>query len=169
MKIHKIALILFLSISVAISNMSMVSASNEGEKANDFTLETNTNQRFHLKDLKGKIIVMNFWTTWCTYCQEEIAELQTFYEEKAEDVELIAVNLTASEQSKHGVLQFIEQSNIPFIVPMDVKGDIANKYKIIGIPTTFIIDKKGEIKKKVLGPVTSKMLHQVIGEMQRNS
>jgi len=162
---YQIIFFLFLIIGIALSNVPKVSALNEGEKASDFTLETNSNKSIRLEDLKGKIVVMNFWTTWCTYCQEEISELQTFYKEKGEDVELIAVNLTSSEQSKQGVLQFINQSNIPFIVPMDVNGEVAKKYNIIGIPTTFIIDKKGMITKKILGPVTADMLQQLIDQL----
>lgn len=145
--------------------MYKVSAIEEGEKAISFTLETNTNKVFHLDDLKGKTVIINFWTTWCTYCQEELAELISFYKENKEDIELVSVNLTSSERSKQEVIQFISHSKIPFTVPMDINGEVAKKYKIIGIPTTFIIDQNGMVRKKVLGPVTAEMLHQIINEM----
>ncbi|HZH62086.1 MAG TPA: TlpA disulfide reductase family protein [Metabacillus sp.] len=164
-RFFKAILFIFLLTSIEMNNISRVNALNVNEEASDFTLETNKNQTIHLQDLKGKMVVLNFWTTWCTYCQEELAELQTFYEEKGDGVELIAVNLTASEQSKQGVLHFIDKSNIPFIVPMDVKGEVAKQYKIIGLPTTFIIDKKGKIKKKILGPITAELLHQYIDQL----
>lgn len=163
-RFFKVILFLFLLINIEMNNISQVNALNVGEEANDFILETNKNQTIHFEDLKGKTVVLNFWTTWCTYCQEELAELQTFYEEKGDDVELIAVNLTASEQSEHGVLQFIDKSDIQFIVPMDIKGEVAKQYKIIGIPTTFIITKNGKVKKKILGPITAEMLHQYIDQ-----
>ncbi len=145
--------------------MYKVSAIEEGEKAISFTLETNTDKVFHLDDLKGKTVIINFWTTWCTYCQEELAELISFYKENKEDIELVSVNLTSSERNKQEVIQFINHSKIPFTVPMDINGEVAKKYKIIGIPTTFIIDQNGMVRKKVLGPVTAEMLHQIINEM----
>jgi len=164
-KFFKVFLFIFLLTSIEMNNISKVNALNEGQEASDFRLETNKNQTIRLEDLKGKTIVLNFWTTWCTYCQEELAELQTFYEEKGDNVELIAVNLTSSERSKQGVLHFIKKSNIPFTVLLDVKGEVAEQYKIIGLPTTFIIDKKGNIKKKILGPITSEMLHKQIDQL----
>ncbi len=164
-KTSKFVFFLFIVSFVTFSNTSYGSALEQGENAHNFTLETNTSKSLSLEELKGKIVVINFWTTWCTYCQEELAELTTFYEAKKEDVDLIAVNLTSSEQSKQEVLQFINHSNIPFTVLMDVNGEVAAKYKIIGIPTTFIINKKGMVIKKVLGPVTAEMLSQIIDGM----
>ncbi|WP_338786774.1 TlpA disulfide reductase family protein [Metabacillus sp. FJAT-53654] len=137
----------------------------EGEKAVDFTLKTVEGKAFNLSDYTGKIVVVNFWTTWCTYCQEEMEELIKFREEaKSLNVELLGVNVTSSEQSENVVIQFVKDLELPFQVGLDVHGEVSKTYQIIGIPTTFIIDKKGIVKKKLLGPVTSDMLKELISQ-----
>ncbi len=158
-------ILVLLVVSFVTTNNQVVNANNEGEQALDFTLETSKEQLIKLKSFKGKTLVLNFWTTWCTYCQEEITELNKFYSEKGEDIELMGVNITSSEQSKQAVVQFIENAQIKFLIGMDINGDVSKKYGIIGIPTTFIIDKSGVIKKKIVGPVNATMLHHATSQM----
>ncbi|MBO1514490.1 peroxiredoxin family protein [Metabacillus bambusae] len=135
----------------------------EGEKAVDFTLKTVDGKVFNLSDYAGKIVIVNFWTTWCTYCQEEMEELIKFRKEaNSLNVELLGVNVTSSEQSEKAVIHFVKGIDLPFQVGLDVHGEVSKTYQIIGIPTTFIIDKKGIVKKKLIGPVTSDMLKELI-------
>ncbi|WP_052737621.1 TlpA disulfide reductase family protein [Bacillus sp. SA1-12] len=135
----------------------------EGQQANDFTLKTVEGKTVSLSEYKGKIVVMNFWTTWCTYCQEEMEELNKFSEEmQSVNVELLGVNVTSSEENERAVIQFVNHADIPYRVGMDVNGEVSKSYNIIGIPTTFIIDEKGIVRKKILGPVTSNLLKEAI-------
>jgi peroxiredoxin len=165
-----ISMILSFLISNLIISSEIVNAAEnriviEGEEAIDFTLKTVEGKAFNLSDYAGKIVVVNFWTTWCTYCQEEMAELIKFREEaKSLNVELLGVNVTSSEQSEKAVIQFVKQLDLPFQVGLDVHGIVSKEYQIIGIPTTFIIDEKGIVKKKLLGPVTSDMLKELISQ-----
>ncbi|WP_299092943.1 TlpA disulfide reductase family protein [uncultured Metabacillus sp.] len=135
----------------------------EGKQAIDFTLKTVEGRTVSLSEYKGKVVVINFWTTWCTYCQEEMEELNKFSEEmKSFNVELLSVNVTSAEENKQAVIQFISHANMPYRVGLDVKGEVSQLYRIIGIPTTYIIDEQGIVQKKILGPVTSPILKETI-------
>ncbi|MGM0873356.1 MAG: TlpA disulfide reductase family protein [Bacillota bacterium] len=139
----------------------------EGEKAVDFSLKTVEDKEINLSHFHGKVIVVNFWTTWCAYCQEEMEELNKFYSEtKSSNVELIGVNVTSSEKSEQAVRQFVEILDLPFLIGLDVQGEVSKMYQIIGIPTTFIIDREGIVRKKILGPVTADILNNIISQMQ---
>jgi cytochrome c biogenesis protein CcmG, thiol:disulfide interchange protein DsbE len=156
----KILLIIFIAFPVY-TDSSL--ALEKGEKAIDFTLKTTEDNEFNLEALKGKKIVLTFWTTWCSYCQEEMAELTKFYiEKKSEDIEVIGVNITSAENSQKEVIGFVQQSKLPFSVALDVNGEVSKSYQVIGIPTNYIIDKTGTIKEKILGPITAERLHQAL-------
>ena len=137
-----------------------------GEKAVNFTLKTVDGKRMNLADLRGKVVVVNFWTTWCEYCQEEMEELVKFSKDtKSSNVELLGVNVTTSERSEQSVIQFVNGLDLPFPIGLDVQGEVSRMYRIIGIPTTYIIDREGMVRKKILGPVTGDMLKQAISQL----
>ncbi|MFD2213163.1 TlpA disulfide reductase family protein [Metabacillus endolithicus] len=138
-------------------------ALEKGEKVIDFTLNTTEDKKLNLGNLKGNVMVLTFWTTWCSYCQEEMAELTKFYKEKRLDgIEVVGVNITSAENSQKEVIHFVKQSKLPFPVVLDVKGEVSKSYQVIGIPTSYIIDENGMIREKVLGPITAEMLHQAL-------
>lgn len=139
----------------------------EGEQSIDFALKTVEGKEIKLSHFYGKVIVVNFWTTWCAYCQEEMEELNKFYSEtRSLNVELLGVNVTSSEKSEQAVRQFVEILDLPFQIGLDVEGEVSKMYQIIGIPTTFIIDREGIVRKKILGPVTADILNHTISHMQ---
>lgn len=139
-------------------------ASNSiGEKASEFTVKTVEGKQIRLSDYKGKVMVLNFWTTWCTYCQEEMQELIDFTNEvKSLDINVVAINVTNTERSKKAVEQFINSTEIPFVIGLDEDGEITKDYRVIGIPTTFIIDKGGRMKRIFYGPITKEILMKEI-------
>jgi peroxiredoxin len=138
----------------------------EGEKAADFTLKTVDEKVIKLSDFNGKVVVINFWTTWCAYCQEEMDELIKFSgETKSANVELLGVNVTSAENNIQAVSQFVNGLHLPFHIVLDVKGEVSKQYQVLGIPTTYIIDGKGIVRKKILGPVTAEMLKNVISKL----
>lgn len=131
----------------------------EGEKAVDFSLKTINEEVINLSDYNGKVVIVNFWTTWCAYCQEEMGELISFSAKtKSMDIKVLGVNITSAENSVNAVSQFVKSLDLPFQVVLDVNGEVSKKYHVLGIPTTYIIDQKGIIRKKILGPVTSEIL-----------
>lgn len=133
------------------------------EEAKDFHIKSVEGKEIVLSEYKGKIVILNFWTTWCTYCQEEIDELIRFSNTtRNQNVEVIGINVTPSEKDARSVIHFVKTVNIPFQIGLDLNGELSKTYQIIGIPTTYIINRRGQISNKLLGPVTEEVLKEQI-------
>ncbi|WP_226659427.1 peroxiredoxin family protein [Pseudalkalibacillus hwajinpoensis] len=132
----------------------------EGNRAPDFTLYSLEGKEVSLSNFKGKVTFINFWTTWCPPCKEEMPDMQEFYEQDAKqfDAEILAVNLTTNESSSQVVKDFANKNHLTFPILMDTKGQQMETFAAITIPTTYVIDKNGIIMKKVIGPMTKEMM-----------
>jgi peroxiredoxin len=147
-KICLYALVVFLII-VAF-NSDDVLAVQVGSVASDFELSGLDNKKMRLSDLKGKVVVVNFWASWCRECIEELPSLQRLYEAKIkENIAVIGVSIDRSEAIAR---QTAQKAGITFPVLLDKNGEIfIGRYAIIGLPTTLIIDKRGIIKEIIKG------------------
>jgi len=134
--------------------------------AHQFVTKTLDGETVRLSDYLGKKVIVNFWTTWCPPCQEEIPELQKFYEESMnhEDIVLIGLNITNEDLGLDVIGEFKEYYGITYPILLDETGEITNSYDILTIPTTYIIDEKGNIEKEILGPLTNEMLIELTNE-----
>ena len=136
-------------------NSQTTEQENNRIPAINFSLEDQYGQQHQLTDYKGKVVFLNFWTTWCTYCQTELQDLQELYNEygqNQEDVIFLGVtspssneNRYASDVSKEEILEYIEQKSLSFPMLFDVKGNVYNSYYIYAFPTSFLIDKEGNV------------------------
>src|SRR5699024_5444913 len=105
-------------------------------------------------DFRGKNVIINFWATWCPPCRVEAPELQSFYEdEKDNDFTILAVDLTATENKRSDVQEFVDEIGMTFPILMDTESDVSDMYKIIAYPTSYFVDKNGIIQDKVMGAV----------------
>ena len=125
-----------------------------GEPAPDFQLQDLDGQDISLRDLRGKPVLINFWATWCRPCVFEMPYLQQIYEEwSGEGLVLLTINIGESPTRVKG---FLENYNLSLPALLDTKKNVARKYNITGIPTTFFIDKDGIIQEKIVGAFPSK-------------
>ncbi|MGP4081730.1 peroxiredoxin family protein [Pseudalkalibacillus sp. R45] len=146
--------------SVEVANVQSAIA-EIGKEAPDFTLQNLDGEEVSLSDYRGKTVILNFWTTWCTYCKKEIPELINFHHlHENEEVVILAVNLSSEEENVEQVTMFAKEFEIPFQVPLDTEGMVGQAYQIIVIPTTFIIDPDGLVKNKIMGPMNLDELEQ---------
>ncbi len=117
----------------------------------------------------GKVVFLNFWTSWCPACIDEMPYIQKVYEKyKDSDVVVLTVNITAAE--KNGIKDtntFLEKNNYTFPVLLDTEGEVVKKYRISGIPTTYIIDKDGIIVNLVTGPMNDETMIKQIQAAQK--
>lgn len=125
-----------------------------GEKkpvpAPGFTLKAPDGRKVSLKDFKGKVVFLNFWATWCPPCVAEMPAMEALHKKfKDKGLFVIAVN---SEESVNKVSKFIKKRSYTFLVLLDEDGSVANdSYRAIGFPTTYLIDKLGNVVGKAEG------------------
>ncbi|MEN1969966.1 redoxin domain-containing protein [Lentibacillus sp. N15] len=138
-----------------------------GQMAPDIALETLDGDMLHLSDFKGKKVFLNFWATWCPPCKAEMPELQQFYNDYKDDVEIVAVNLTGSENKEADVPKFIDKYNYSFPIYLDKDLSASNTYMTVGIPTTYFIGTDGKIQEnKKTGPMTYKFMQDMLNSLE---
>ena len=122
---------------------------SEKPKAPDFELKDTEGKTVKLSDYKGKIVILNFWATWCPPCRTEIPDLIKASEElsKSDDAVIVAVNLTNgyNGETAERAKKFVKDNKMTMKVLLDEKDEAAMKYGIASIPTTFIINRDGTV------------------------
>ncbi|MEW5818059.1 MAG: TlpA disulfide reductase family protein [Spirochaetota bacterium] len=109
----------------------------------DFTLQSIRNQKVSLTDFLGnKIVLINFWATWCPYCVAEIPHLNKIEKSLAEQVKFLSIDIGEKPEK---VQNFARQKGVVFDVLLDQQGEVARRYRVKGTPTNIVIDKKGNI------------------------
>ncbi len=115
----------------------------------DFQLETLKGEKASLSDYRGKVVMLNFWATWCPPCRREMPSMEELYRRiDKEKIDILAVNIQEPEKT---VSEYINRSSYTFPVLLDEKAEAASIYQIRSIPTTFIVDKKGYIRAQFTG------------------
>jgi peroxiredoxin len=138
----------------------------EGKPAPNFELTTLAGETVQLSDYKGKKVILNFWATWCPPCKAEMPHMQNFYEKnKGNDIEIVAVNLTSMDKGKTEIENFVKEYGLTFDIPLDEEGTIGAQYQAFSIPTSYIIDSKGIITKKIIGPMDEGMMKTLTNEI----
>ncbi len=128
----------------------VVSTEKEWGNAPDFTLPDLDGNSLTLSDFKRKVIILDFWTTWCPPCRREIPDFVELYEKyKDEGLLIIGVNLDRGDS--RSVKQFSENYKINYPIVLGNFNVTQDYGGIRAIPTTFVIDRKGNIKEKYVG------------------
>ena len=139
-------LVLFLQATV-LPSFAAGKELSEGDKAPDFTTTLVNGKTFKLSKYKNKIVLLNFWATWCPPCVGEMPAFQKLSDEKIKNVVVIAVDCMEDE---YDVDEFAEDNGYTFNIGYDTEGDIEAKYPTSGIPYTLVIN-HGVIDKIFIG------------------
>ena len=138
-----------------------------GKPAPEFTLPSLKGDDVALTSLKGKIVILDFWATWCGPCRQGLPVLMEIAKDRSrDDVVLWAIDL---DETKDKVTSFLERKKWSLPVLMDAKGRVAGKYRVGGIPHTVVIDQEGVVRAVEIGfggaEATKKKLNAVIDEI----
>jgi peroxiredoxin len=119
---------------------------------NDFSLPLLAGGNASLSSYKGKVVILNFWATWCPPCRVEMPSIETLYRRfSAQGLEILAVDLGEDASL---VRQFIRNAGYTFPVMFDSDNRVSSVYGIEAIPTTYIIDREGKIVGRIIGSIT---------------
>jgi peroxiredoxin len=123
-----------------------------GMAAPDFSLPDMNGQTRRLSDYRGKVVLLNFWATWCKPCKEEMPSMETLWDNfKSEDFVMLAISMDRVT-TKKDIPPFVESMRLTFPILTDSWGQTDKKYKLMGVPETYIIDRNGMLREKVIGP-----------------
>jgi len=133
------------------STNGLIPAPQKGFLAPDFALQTMSGKEYKLSDLRGQVVVVNLWASWCGPCRLEMPALNKIHEEyKGDGLVILAVNST-TQDSPAAVDAFIAQFDLKFLVLMDEQGTVARLYELSALPTTFFIGRDGVVHRVVVG------------------
>ncbi len=146
--------------------ITSISAPQKGFLAPDFELPDLEGESTRLSDLKGKVVIVNVWASWCKPCQYEMPAMQKIFEEYSDnEFVLLAVNNTIQDNLSD-VTSFVDAHNLTFPILLDNTGEVANLYRVQALPSTFFIDKNGIIQEIIIGgPMSEALIKSKILEM----
>lgn len=140
----------------------------ERMKAPDFELEDQFGQVHRLSDYKGATVFLNFWATWCPPCRAEMPDIQRLYEEydREGDEALIVLGVAGpnmgNEKSQEEIAAFLEENGYTYPVVMDPGGELFMEYGIYAFPTTFMIDRDGNVFGYASGQLSYEMMQDIV-------
>jgi thiol-disulfide isomerase/thioredoxin len=140
------------------------------KKVPNISLESLRGGNVELKNvIKGKVVFLNFWATWCGPCKEEMPSMEALYKQ-FKDKDFVFLTVSVDYEGLNPVKAFIDKNQYTFPVLLDPKSDTLDLFAVTRIPTTFIIDKEGRMIGRAIGPKNWKspevesILNQLIGK-----
>jgi peroxiredoxin len=121
-----------------------------GDKAPSFSITANNGQKLSQRDFGGKLLVLNFWATWCPPCVEEMPSLNQFAQAMAPSgVVVLGVSIDKNERLYR---EFLQRQQLQFKVARDPEENISSSYGTFKWPETYVIDRQGKVVQKYVGP-----------------
>lgn len=125
-----------------------------GSPAPDFKLADRDGKEYTLSSFRGKVVFVNFWATWCKTCKDEMPSMQTLYsymKQRDMPFEILAISMDRVTTQKE-IEPFAKSLGLTFPILLDAWGKTDGKYKLTGVPETYIIDQNGNVAEKIIGP-----------------
>ena len=135
-----------------------------GTPAPDFALRTLSGDTFRLSDQRGRVVVLNFWATWCPPCRVEIPDFIALQDAFGTD-DVVFVGVSLDEGGRERVARFADQMGINYPIAIDDGSADAAYGPISSLPATFLIDRAGEVRSYVPGMATREMLEPVLAAL----
>jgi peroxiredoxin len=164
-KIFVILVIMLLGATIFVGCSTQTSSSNSNNSSSnssvdntsraadpDFSWKDASGNVIKLSELKGKVILIDFWATWCGPCKMTIPHVEALYERYKDNKDVIVLGISVDDPSTaQNVPSFIKQNGMQYLVVSDSNGSVSSLYGVSSIPRFFIIDKNGRIAKTITG------------------
>ncbi|MCD6186731.1 MAG: TlpA family protein disulfide reductase [Desulfuromusa sp.] len=132
------------------SEQPLTKVNSESKLAADFTLTNMQGEQISLSQYRGKVVILNFWATWCPPCREEMPSMERLYRNH-KDQGLVMLAINVDENGKKAVSQFLRRTPYSFQILLDSDNVAQNAYGVFRFPESFIIDRNGMMVKKIIG------------------
>jgi len=124
---------------------------SEGLKAPDLEIrDTVTGQKVNIEQYRGKVLFVNFWATWCPPCREEIPSVEALHREFFGDARFALITILYKDTPK-SAYDYMNANGYTFPVYGDHDGTTSDRFRVTGVPETYLIDKKGILRKRIIG------------------
>ena len=118
-----------------------------------------------LADLRGKVVVLNFWGSWCIPCREEAPALESAWQATRDnDVQFVGVNVWEAESD---ALNFIREQRLTYTNLLDPAGSLAVELGLTGIPETYFVNRDGKLIRRWIGPITDEQIRNLVTDIER--
>jgi peroxiredoxin len=147
----------------AASDGEMAPAPLADHPAPDFTLSSLDGRQLALSDLKGQVVLINVWATWCPPCRVEMPTIQAAYEQyHDQDFTVAAVNL---QEDPSAVATFMREHQLTFPALLDGDGQVSRTYEAVSLPSSFFVDRQGVIRAVYHGPMPRSIIAGTVEQL----
>lgn len=150
-----------LGIIVALALLRQTRAQPTEGPAPDFAFTTFDGEEYQLSDLKGKVVVLNFWASWCAPCRDEAPELEAAWKHYEPTGDVVFLGVAYADNGVRS-LEFLNEYGITYLNAPDLETRISALYGIRGVPETFVIDQRGDVAQFLFAGVTASQLRAII-------
>ena len=166
LSLSSIVLLIGVALTVSVFGFALARQNQtqpEAGPAPDFTITTFEGEEITLSDLKGQVVVVNFWASWCGPCRVEAPDLQRIHERyQDQGVTVLGITYTDTEAKS---LAFIGEFGMTYPNAPDMGTRISDRYNIQGVPETFVIDQNGDIAQFIYAPTNEQQLSSIIDRL----
>jgi len=162
---HSLLLLLLLALALALAGCEpQPLAIKSGKPAPAFTLERLDGPSASFPEqYRGQVVAIRFWADWCPYCRGEMTALEPVYQRRRDQgLTILAVNVMQPSETAR---KFIEQIGISYEVLLDREGEVMRRYQVMGLPMTYIVDRKGIVRARIVGESTPEVFERAIKDL----
>jgi len=137
-------IISILALLLALLSAGGALALEVGGTAPDFTLKSRNGENIKLSELRGEVVMVNFWASWCAPCRQEMPLLEELYDRYADlGFTLLGVNV---EEDSNAALELLKEIPVTFPILLDTENRVSRLYKVVAMPSTVILDRDGRVR-----------------------
>ena len=152
---------------IGISNTGLLQVASNGPEidapAPDFELELLYGEKVGLEDYRGKVVLLNFWATWCAPCRVEMPAIQSRFEQYSPGLVVLAINF---DEPAADVAAYAQELGLTFPILLDPGGRVQRLYKIRGYPSTYFIDGNGVLQIQHIGLMSEAQLDGYLSQLE---